>query len=127
MADILGIAELAVEFGVTTRTIRFYEDKGLIAPERRGQRRVYHPRDKVRLQLIMRGKRLGFSLEEIRAMIDMYDADPSEISQLQLFLGKLRERKTQLMAQREDVNLVLAEVADRESQCEKLLADKKKR
>ena len=127
MADILGIAELAVQFGITTRTIRFYEDKGLIAPERRGQRRVYHPRDKVRLQLIMRGKRLGFSLEEIRAMIDMYDADPSEISQLQLFLGKLRERKTQLMAQREDVNLVLAEVADRESQCEKLLADKKKR
>ncbi|MEK9722696.1 MAG: MerR family DNA-binding transcriptional regulator, partial [Rhodospirillaceae bacterium] len=121
-----GIADLAAEFGVTTRTIRFYEDKGLVTPERRGQRRVYHPRDRVRLQLIMRGKRLGFSLEEIRTMIDLYDADPSEIAQLQLFLGKLHERKAQLSAQREDIDLVLAEIADREAQCEKLLRQKHK-
>ncbi len=125
MAETWGIAELASEFGVTTRTIRFYEDKGLVTPERRGQRRVYHARDKVRLQLIMRGKRLGFSLEEIRAMIDMYDADPSEVSQLQLFLDKLRERKSQLTAQREDIDQVLAEIADREAQCERLLEDKR--
>jgi len=124
MAETWGIADLAAEFGVTTRTIRFYEDKGLVTPERRGQRRVYHARDKVRLQLIMRGKRLGFSLDEIRAMIDMYDADPSEVSQLQLFLDKLRERKAQLAARREDIDLVLAEIADREAQCERLLRDK---
>lgn len=124
MLETWGIADLASEFGVTTRTIRFYEDKNLITPERRGQRRVYHARDKVRLQLIMRGKRLGFSLDEIRAMIDLYDADPTEISQLQLFLDKLRERKAQLAAQREDIELVLAEIADREAQCERLLGEK---
>lgn len=124
MSETWGIAELAAEFGVTTRTIRFYEDKRLIAPERRGQRRVYHLRDKVRLQLIMRGKRLGFSLDEIRAMIDLYDADPTEVSQLKLFRDKLRERKAQLAAQREDIDLVLAEVAEREAQCERLLGEK---
>lgn len=127
MPDTWGIADLASEFGVTTRTIRFYEDKGLIAPERRGQRRVYHARDKVRLQLIMRGKRLGFSLEEIRAMIDMYDADPTEVAQLELFLDKLRGRQAQLRAQREDIDLVLAEIADRVTQCEKLLNTKRGR
>ena len=124
MSETWGIAELASEFGVTTRTIRFYEDKNLITPERLGQRRIYHSRDKVRLQLIMRGKRLGFSLDEIRAMIDLYDADPTEVSQLQLFLDKLRERKAQLAGQREDIELVLAEIADREAQCERLLGEK---
>jgi len=124
MSDTWGIAELAVEYGVTTRTIRFYEDKGLISPERKGQRRVYHSRDKVRLQLIMRGKRLGFSLDEIAAMIDMYDADPTEVAQLKLFLDKLRERKAQLTMQREDIDAVLSEIADREAQCEQLLDNK---
>ena len=125
MTEMWGIAELATEFGVTTRTIRFYEDKGLVSPERKGQRRVYHPRDKVRLQLIMRGKRLGFSLEEIRAMIDLYDADPTEVAQLRLFIDKLHERKTQLLGQREDIDAVLVEIARREAQCEKLLNQKK--
>ncbi|MBT3659552.1 MAG: MerR family DNA-binding transcriptional regulator [Rhodospirillaceae bacterium] len=124
MTEQWGIAELAAEFGVTTRTIRFYEDKGLISPERRGQRRVYHPRDKVRLQLIMRGKRLGFSLDEIQAMIDLYDADPSEVSQLQLFLDKLRQRKAQLLGQRDDIEMALDEIDRREKQCENLLNDK---
>ena len=124
MTETRGIAELSAEFGITTRTIRFYEDKGLLTPERQGQRRVYHQRDKVRLQLIMRGKRLGFSLEEIGAMIDLYDADPTEVAQLRLFLDKLRERKTQLLGQRDDIDAVLAEIASREAQCETLL-DKK--
>ena len=124
MSETWGIAELAAEFGVTTRTIRFYEDKNLIAPERRGQRRVYHLRDKVRLQLIMRGKRLGFSLDEIRAMIDLYDADPTQVSQLRLFLDKLHERKSQLQTQREDIDQVLTEIATREAQCERLLSKK---
>ena len=125
MSETWGIAELAAEFGVTTRTIRFYEDKNLIAPERRGQRRVYHLRDKVRLQLIMRGKRLGFSLDEIRAMIDLYDADPTQVSQLRLFLDKLHERKSLLQTQREDIDQVLTEIATREAQCERLLSKKK--
>ena len=124
MSETWGIAELAAEFGVTSRTIRFYEDKDLIAPERRGQRRVYHLRDKVRLQLIMRGKRLGFSLDEIRAMVDLYDADPTEVSQLRLFLDKLRERKGLLTIQREDIDQVLKEIAAREAQCERLLSEK---
>ena len=124
MSETWGIAELAAEFGVTTRTIRFYEDKNLIAPERRGQRRVYHLRDKVRLQLIMRGKRLGFSLDEIQAMIDLYDADPTQVSQLRLFLEKLHERKSLLQTQREDIDQVLTEISTREAQCERLLSKK---
>ena len=124
MSETWGIAELAAEFGITTRTIRFYEDKNLITPERSGQRRVYHLRDKVRLQLIMRGKRLGFSLDEIRAMIDLYDADPTQVSQLRLFLDKLHERKSLLQTQREDIDQVLTEIATREAQCERLLSKK---
>ena len=115
------IAELAKEFDVTTRTIRFYEDKGLISPERVGQRRVYHPRDRVRLQLIMRGKRLGFSLDEIQKMIDLYDADPTEAAQLKLFIEKLRERRELLERQRDDIDTVIFEICEREKQCEKLL------
>ena len=126
MTEQWGIAALAAEFGVTTRTIRFYEDKSLITPERCGQRRIFHPRDKVRLQLIMRGKRLGFTLEEVRAMLDLYDTDPTEIAQLQLFLNKLNDRKTQLKAQRDDIDLVLSEIEEREAQCEQILRRKEK-
>lgn len=121
MSETWTIAELAREFDVTTRTIRFYEDKGLISPERRGQRRVYHPRDRVRLQLVMRGKRLGFSLDEIQEMIDLYDADPTEAAQLRLFTAKLRERRELLERQRADIDTVISEIRERERQCEKLL------
>ena len=116
------ITELAQEFDVTTRTIRFYEDKGLIAPERLKQRRIYHPRDRVRLQLVMRGKRLGFSLDEIQEMIDLYDADPTESIQLKMFIVKLRERRKLLQRQRNDINKVISEIREREQQCEKLLS-----
>jgi DNA-binding transcriptional MerR regulator len=121
MRETWNIAELAKEFDVTTRTIRFYEDKGLISPERVGQRRVYHPRDRVRLQLIMRGKRLGFSLDEIQKMIDLYDADPTEAAQLKLFIEKLRERRELLERQRDDIDTVIFEIREREQQCKKLL------
>ena len=90
------IADLAREFAVTTRTIRFYEDEGLITPARKGQRRVFSPRDRVRLKLILRGKRLGFSLGEIREIIDLYDAAPGEAGQLRHFLGKIKERRATL-------------------------------
>jgi len=121
MRETWNIAELAKEFDVTTRTIRFYEDKGLISPERVGQRRIYHPRDRVRLQLIMRGKRLGFSLDEIQKMIDLYDADPTEAAQLKLFIEKLRERRELLERQRDDIDTVIFEIREREQQCKKLL------
>jgi len=125
MAPVFSIAELAREFEVTTRTIRFYEDKGLLSPEREGQRRIYHPRDQVRLRLIMRGKRLGFSLDEIREMIDLYDADTSEVAQLKLFLDKINERQTALRRQQADIAEILTELDQRQRECETLLDAKK--
>ena len=124
MIDTYGIAELAREFSITTRTIRFYEDKNLLLPERQGQRRVYGSRDRVRLRLIMRGKRLGFSLDEIREMIDMYDDDPSEIAQLKLFLAKISERKSVLTQQQADIAAILNELDKLESESRKLLDEK---
>ena len=126
MSETFGIAELAREFAVTTRTIRFYEDKNLLSPVRQGQRRVYSLRDRVRLRLIMRGKRLGFALDEIRQMIDLYDVDPSEVTQLHHFLDKIRERQAQLIAQKHDISETLTEMERIESQCSKLLNEKEK-
>lgn len=124
MPNSFSIAELAREFGVTTRTIRFYEDKKLISPERQGQRRIYSPRDRIRLRLIMRGKRLGFSLDEIAGMIDLYDVDPSETAQLTHFLEKLRERQAALRRQQKDITDILDELVRREQECEDLLRQK---
>lgn len=124
MADTFGIAELAGEFGVTTRTIRFYEDRGLIAPRRVGQRRVYAARDRVRLRLIMRGKRLGFSLEDISHILDLYDVDPTEVAQLRLFVDKLRERKKTLERQKTDIVALLKELDAFEERSLALLSEK---
>ncbi len=123
MTETIGIADLASEFDVTTRTIRFYEDKGLIEPARQGQRRVYSPRDRVRLKLIMRGKRLGFSLEEIREMIELYDVGPGEIAQLRHFTAKIRERRAALEVQSQDIAALLQEMDGIEKQCTRLLAE----
>ena len=123
----VGIAELAREFGVTTRTIRFYEDKGLIMPLRRGQRRIYGTRDRVRLKLIMRGKRLGFSLGEIGEMIDMYDTDPTEVAQLRLVLEKAAQRRAILSQQQRDIADSLKELDALERQCAALLREKEGR
>ncbi len=127
MAQMYTITDLAREFSVTTRTIRYYEDKGLLQPLRQGQRRVYAPRDHVRLRLIMRGKRLGFSLEEIREMIDLYDVDATEVSQLSKFLEMIRQRKTALTQQQDDIAETLAELVKREKECEHLLENKTKK
>ena len=127
MTEQWGIAELAAEFGVTTRTIRFYEDKGLLSPARQGQRRIYAPRDRVRLRLIMRGKRLGFSLDEIRQLIDLYDVDPTEEIQLRHFLEKIRERKSALVLQQADIIETLEEIQRIEVQCSALLSNKQKK
>jgi len=121
MAQTAGIADLAREFGITTRTIRFYEDQGLIAPLREGQRRRYRSRDRVRLKLILRGRRLGFSLDEIREMIDLYDVDRSEVAQLRLVLHKIGERRTVLEQRQRDLTVMLDELADLEQRCGTLL------
>ena len=115
------ISELAREFGVTTRTIRFYEDEGLLKPSRQGQNRIYAPRDRVRLKLILRGKRLGFSLREVRDMLDMYDAPEGEVGQLRYFIERMRERRADLERQRADIDQVLEELDALEARCESLL------
>jgi DNA-binding transcriptional MerR regulator len=109
-AQTWSIAELAAEYDITLRTIRFYEDRGLLTPERRGTVRVYHPRDKVRLGLILRGKRLGFSLDEIATIVDMYDAE------------QITHRRADLEQRRRDIDETLQELAEVERRCHADLA-----
>ncbi|MBB5211310.1 MerR family transcriptional regulator [Microbulbifer hydrolyticus] len=109
-ADSYSISELAQEFGITTRTIRFYEDKGLMSPERRGQTRVYTPEDRVRLKLILRGKRLGFSLDESREIIDMYDPAHGNVEQLNRLLERIDSKRQQLLQQQRDIEKVLSQL-----------------
>lgn len=120
--QVFTISQLANEFGVTPRTIRHYEDQGLLAPSRCGQARVYSKRDRTRLKLTLRGKRLGLSLAEIREMIDLYDNAPDERPQLQKFLAALAERRAQLEQQREDIDALLCEIGAFERQSRRLLA-----
>lgn len=121
MTETYTITQLAQEFDVTTRTIRFYEDQGLLSPSRKGQTRVYSPRERVRLKLVLRGKRLGFSLSEIREILDIYDTEPGEAGQLQYFLGKVDERRALLKQQQRDITATLKELDDIEHQCKTLL------
>lgn len=118
------ITDLSKEFDITTRTIRFYEDKGLISPAREGQRRIYSSRDRVRLRLIMRGKRLGFALSEIQELIDLYDTDRSEVMQLQVFLKRIQSRRDALSQQQQDITAMLSELETLEEQCSGLLKQK---
>ncbi|MGN2391474.1 MerR family transcriptional regulator [Pelomicrobium sp. G1] len=117
------ITELAREFGVTTRTIRFYEDRGLLSPAREGRHRIYSHRDRVRLKLTLRGKRLGFSLSEIKELFDLYDAR-DETAQLQQFLVILDKRKTALEQQRRDIDAMLAEIETFEKQCRRIMEER---
>ena len=117
------ITDLAKEFGITTRTIRHYEDEGLLSPRREGQNRLFSQRDRVRLKLALRGKRLGFTLGEIRELFDLYDLARDEKRQLEQFLTKLEKRRALLQQQREDIEVMLNEITFFESQCRKLLAD----
>lgn len=111
------IGELAREFGITPRSIRFYEDEGLICPERRGQQRIYRPADRVRLKLILRGKRLGFSLAESRELIDMYNPASDNRDQLQALLDKIEERREQLAQQSRDIAALQQELDEVEGRC----------
>jgi DNA-binding transcriptional MerR regulator len=110
MSRTYSISELAKEFDVTTRTIRFYEDEGLLAPERRGQTRIYTARDRVRLILILRGKRLGFSLAECQELIDLYDPEHGNRAQITLMLEKLAQRRAALEQQMKDIRQILKEL-----------------
>lgn len=117
------IAQLADEFDVTHRTLRHYEEIGLLSPERRGTVRVFHRRDRTRLALILRGKRLGFPLEEIRTIIDMYDEQPGEAGQLTYLLGQIEDRRADLERRRKDIDDSLDELAELESRCRRDLLD----
>lgn len=118
------ISELAKEFGVTTRTIRHYEDQGLLSPTREGVNRIFSNRDRVRLKLALRGKRLGFSLGEIRELFELYDVSRDEKKQIEEFLAKLERRRALLEQQREDIEVMLTEIQFFASQCRRLLKDK---
>jgi DNA-binding transcriptional MerR regulator len=118
------ITELAQEFDVTPRAIRFYEDVGLLTPERAGRNRVYTQRDRTRLKLTLRGKRLGLSLQEIRRLVDMYESPSDTEQQLRAFLQVLGEHRELLERQREDIEITLAEITQHEERCRQLLAPK---
>ena len=111
------ITELAGEFGVTLRTLRHYEDVGLLFPERRGTVRVFHLRDRIRLQLILRGKRLGFTLPEIATIVNMYDDQPGEAGQLDYLIEQIDVRREELEQRRRDIDDTLAELAEVEARC----------
>ena len=111
------IGELAGEYDVTTRAIRFYESKGLIAPARRGIARSYTRRDRARLRLILRGKNLGFSLEEIAQYLKLYDADPAQITQTQMLLARIERAIDDLQVKRGDLDRTLKELKEIRSQC----------
>lgn len=124
MSTTYTISELAREFGVTTRTIRYYEDQRLLSPTREGVNRVFHNRDRVRLKLALRGKRLGFSLGEIRELFDLYDVSRDERLQMEEFLQKLDRRRILLEQQREDIEVMLNEIDFFAKQCRRLLKNK---
>ncbi|EGM69546.1 MULTISPECIES: MerR family transcriptional regulator [Shewanella] len=111
------ISDLSKEFDITTRSIRFYEDQGLLKPKRRGQTRIYSLKDRVRLKLILRGKRLGFSLAETRRLFELYDADKSSTTQLNTMLALVEEKKSALQQQMDDIKVVLMELNSAEQQC----------
>jgi len=121
-ASALTITDLAQEFDITPRAIRFYEDVGLLTPSRAGRNRIYTQRDRTRLKLTLRGKRLGLSLQEIKQLVDMYDSASDTAPQLQAFLDVLAAHRQLLEQQREDIEITLAEIAQHELRCRQLLA-----
>jgi DNA-binding transcriptional MerR regulator len=112
MDKIYSVTELAQDLGVTARTIRFYEDQGLILPQRAGATRVYTHRDRARMILILRGKRLGFSIKEIKEFLDLYVVDVTQVEQMQLLLAKVRDRTRLLEEQRRALEETLRELKD---------------
>ena len=117
------IGELAEEFGITSRTLRLYEEEGLLDPRREGTRRIYNERNRVRLRLILRGKRLGWSLSEIRESFQLYDSSLGEEAQLEWMLDKLENRRETLIAQRKDIDSALLDLEQVETDARQALLD----
>lgn len=118
------ISELAKEFDITTRSIRFYEDEGLLKPERKGSMRIYNRKDKIRLKLILRGKRLGFSLAEIRELFELYDTHQGD-AQLTEMLKIIDEKEAVLLRQLEDIKSMLEDLDTARERCEQALSTRK--
>ncbi|MGB0084128.1 MAG: MerR family DNA-binding transcriptional regulator [Rhodomicrobiaceae bacterium] len=116
-ARLYSIGDLAAAFGISTRAIRFYESKGLLAPERVGSNRIYTRRDRARLTLVLRGKRLGFSLEEIAEYLNLYDADPYQIAQTRLLLHKVETSIGELEGKKQDIEAALRDLGEIRAQC----------
>ena len=118
------ISELAQEFGVSTRTIRFYEEKGLVHPRREGQKRLYSAADRVRIKLILRGKRIGMSLQESVEVIDMYDPEHNNRDQLHSLIRTVQDKRARLLRQRQDIEEMLAGLDELQALCERGLEGK---
>lgn len=119
------ISELAHEFGVTTRTIRFYEEKGLVHPLREGQKRLYTPADRVRIKLILRGKRIGMTLQDSVELIDMYEPQRNNTRQLYSLISTVTERRATLLQQKKDIDDMLAGLDEVQELCEKALGKRR--
>lgn len=117
------ISQLAQELDVTPRTIRFYEEQGMLSPQRRGQERIYSPKDRVALKLILRGKRLGLSLAECKTLIELYDPQTGNKKQLDIMLGMIAERRQQLEQQLLDIQQMQLELDTAEERCRAALAE----
>ncbi|MBT1449723.1 MerR family DNA-binding transcriptional regulator [Glaciecola sp. XM2] len=117
------IGELSKYFDITARSIRFYEEQNLLEPVRNGQTRIYHAKDKVRLKLILRGKRLGFSLAEIRTLFELYDVNPNSAAQLQTMLQLTEQKRAVLEQQLNDIQMLMNELDDVEARCKEELND----
>lgn len=120
------IGELAKEFDITPRSIRFYEEQGLITPSRTGRNRIYNNKDRVRLKLILRGKRLGFSLAEVNNLFELYDTNPDSAIQLETMLSMTEQKRAVLRQQLEDIQMLMGELDEVEARCREELAELKR-
>lgn len=120
---IYSIGELSREFDITPRSIRFYEEQGLLAPERNGQTRIYQKKDRVRLRLILRGKRLGFSLSEVKTLFDLYDDSSNSKPQLKAMLQMTQDKRAIMLQQMDDIKMLMTELDDVELRCREELAE----
>ncbi len=117
------IGELAREFDITPRSIRFYEEQGLLSPMRTGQNRIYNNKDRVRLKLILRGKRLGFSLAEVKTLFELYDTNPNSALQLETMLQLTEQKRAILRQQLDDITMLMSELDEVEARCREELTD----
>jgi DNA-binding transcriptional MerR regulator len=123
MREFYTITELTREFGISTRTLRFYEDEGLVAPVRRGRTRLFRPSDRHLVRQIMRGRSLGFSIAEIREIIKMYSEPPGEVGQLKLMIKRIEEKREDLRQKRRDLEETLSDLDQAEESCVERLAE----